>query len=145
MGIKNMGKVTVLMVMVICCWISMTEAEYFKYKDPKQPIGVRIKDLMKRMTLEEKIGQMTQIDKKVASNEVINKYFIGSVLSGGGSVPAKEASPKTWVDMFNDYQKGSLSTRLGIPLIYGIDAVHGHNNVYKATIFPHNVGLGVTR
>ncbi|KAF5770288.1 putative glucan 1,3-beta-glucosidase [Helianthus annuus] len=145
MGVKNMGKASVLLIMVICCWISMAEAEYFKYKDPKKPIGVRIKDLMKRMTLEEKIGQMTQIDKKVASNEVINKYFIGSVLSGGGSVPAKQASPKTWVDMVNDYQKGSLSTRLGIPLIYGIDAVHGHNNVYKATIFPHNIGAATAR
>ncbi|KAJ0657377.1 putative glucan 1,3-beta-glucosidase [Helianthus annuus] len=145
MGVKNMGKASVLLIMVICCWISMAEADYFKYKDPKKPIGVRIKDLMKRMTLEEKIGQMTQIDKKVASNEVINKYFIGSVLSGGGSVPAKEASPKTWVDMVNDYQKGSLSTRLGIPLIYGIDAVHGHNNVYKATIFPHNIGAATAR
>lgn len=47
--------------------------------------------------------------------------------------------------MVNDFQKGSLSTRLGIPMIYGIDAVHGHNNVYKATVFPHNVGLGATR
>ncbi|ONH94272.1 hypothetical protein PRUPE_7G007100 [Prunus persica] len=51
---------------------------------------------------------------------------------------------KTWVKLVNDFQKASLSTRLGIPLIYGIDAVHGHNNVYKATIFPHNVGLGAT-
>lgn len=69
----------------------------------------------------------------------------GSVLSGGGSVPAKQASAETWISMVNDFQKGSLSTRLGIPMIYGIDAVHGHNNVYKATIFPHNVGLGASR
>lgn len=67
------------------------------------------------------------------------------MLSGGGSVPAKNASAETWVDMVNDFQKGSLSTRLGIPMIYGIDAVHGHNNVYNATIFPHNVGMGATR
>lgn len=60
-------------------------------------------------------------------------------------MPAPKASPETWINMVNDFQKGSLSTRLGIPLIYGIDAVHGHNNVYKATIFPHNVGLGATR
>lgn len=71
--------------------------------------------------------------------------FSGSVLSGGGSVPAKEASPETWINMVNEFQKGSLATRLGIPMIYGIDAVHGNNNVYNATIFPHNVGLGVTR
>ncbi|CAK9173869.1 unnamed protein product [Ilex paraguariensis] len=123
----------------------MADAEYMKYKDPKQPINTRIKDLMNRMTLEEKIGQMTQIDRTVASNEVMKKYYIGSVLSGGGSVPAKQASAETWINMVNDFQKGSLSTRLGIPMIYGIDAVHGHNNVYKATIFPHNVGLGATR
>ena len=69
----------------------------------------------------------------------------GSVLSGGGSVPSKQASAETWINMVNEFQKGALSTRLGIPMIYGIDAVHGHNNVYKATIFPHNVGLGATR
>lgn len=69
----------------------------------------------------------------------------GSVLSGGGSAPAPKATAADWVKMVNEIQKGSLSTRLGIPMIYGIDAVHGHNNVYKATIFPHNVGLGVTR
>nr|BBD18025.1 beta-glucosidase [Gentiana triflora] len=97
------------------------------------------------MTLEEKIGQMTQIDRAVATPDVMKNYFIGSLLSGGGSVPAKQAPAETWVNMVNDFQKGSLSTRLGIPMIYGVDAVHGHNNVYKATIFPHNVGLGVTR
>lgn len=71
--------------------------------------------------------------------------FAGSVLSGGGSTPLPEASAEDWVNMINEYQKGSLSSRLGIPMIYGIDAVHGHNNVYNATIFPHNVGLGATR
>lgn len=71
--------------------------------------------------------------------------WIGSVLSGGGSVPGPKASAEAWVNMVNEFQKGSLATRLGIPMIYGIDAVHGHNNAYNATIFPHNVGLGVTR
>ncbi|KAJ0550798.1 putative glucan 1,3-beta-glucosidase [Helianthus annuus] len=173
MGVKNMWKMLVLLTLVMCCWACMAKAEYFKYKDPEQRLGVRIKDLMKRMTLEEKIGQMTQADRSVASKEVINKYFLGTrinititlvffvfgyffltlfQISGSiltvplqGSLPAEGASPKTWVDMVNDLQSGSLSTRLGIPIIYGIDAVHGHNNVYKATIFPHNVGLGVTR
>ncbi|KAJ0735762.1 putative glucan 1,3-beta-glucosidase [Helianthus annuus] len=145
MGVKKMGRFVVLLMMVMWCWCSMVEAEYMLYKDPKQPTSVRVNDLMKRMTLEEKIGQMTQIERSVASNEVMKKDLIGSVLSGGGSVPSKQATPEAWVNMVNDFQKGSLSTRLGIPLIYGIDAVHGHNNVYKATIFPHNVGLGVTR
>ncbi|CAN1251674.1 Beta-glucosidase BoGH3B [Linum perenne] len=106
------------------------------------------------MTVEEKIGQMVQVDRLVASPDVMKKYFLGnvelypsagSVLSGGGSVPAPKATAEAWVNMVNGLQKGALSTRLGIPMIYGIDAVHGHNNVYKATIFPHNVGLGVTR
>lgn len=67
------------------------------------------------------------------------------MLSGGGSVPAAQASPAAWVSMVNEMQRGAMATRLGIPMIYGIDAVHGHGNVYKATIFPHNVGLGCTR
>mgnify|MGYP002775595129 FL=1 len=70
---------------------------------------------------------------------------LGSILSGGGSVPKPEASPKEWMDMVDEYQRAALSTRLGIPLIYGIDAVHGHNTLYGATIFPHNIGIGCTR
>ena len=70
--------------------------------------------------------------------------YSGSVLSGGGSVPSPRASVETWVKMVNEMQRGAMSTRLGIPIIYGIDAVHGHNNVYKATIFPRNVGFGAT-
>lgn len=72
-------------------------------------------------------------------------YWAGSVLSGGGSVPAENAAAGTWIDMVNGFQKGAMSTRLGIPIIYGIDALHGNNNVYNATIFPHNIGLGATR
>jgi len=72
-------------------------------------------------------------------------FLVGSVLSGGGSVPKAQASAKDWIEMVNEFQKGSLSTRLGIPMVYGIDAVHGNNNVFNATIFPHNVGLGATR
>ena len=60
-------------------------------------------------------------------------------------MPAPQASAETWMNMITEMQKSALSTRLGIPIIYGIDAVHGHNNVYNATIFPHNVGLGATR
>ncbi|KAG8391045.1 hypothetical protein BUALT_Bualt01G0147100 [Buddleja alternifolia] len=119
--------------------------EYIKYKDPKQPVGVRIKDLVGRMSLEEKIGQMVQIDRIAATPDIMKNYYIGSLLSGGGSTPLPRATAADWVKMVNDFQKGSLSTRLGIPMIYGIDAVHGHNNVYNATIFPHNVGLGATR
>ncbi|XP_058766987.1 uncharacterized protein LOC131640625 [Vicia villosa] len=123
----------------------MADTEYLKYKDPKQPLNTRIKDLIGRMTLEEKIGQMLQIERTVASADIVNKYYIGSLLSAGGSVPKVNATANDWVDMVNKFQKGALSTRLGIPIIYGVDVVHGHNNVYNATIFPHNIGLGATR
>ncbi|RLN17606.1 beta-glucosidase BoGH3B-like [Panicum miliaceum] len=121
------------------------KAEYVKYKDPKQPINERVDDLLNRMTLEEKIGQMSQIERANATTEVIEKYFVGSVLSGGGSVPSEKATASVWQKMVAAMQKAALKTRLGIPIIYGIDAVHGNNNVYNATIFPHNVGLGATR
>ncbi|KAJ4970923.1 hypothetical protein NE237_004022 [Protea cynaroides] len=138
--------IPLLGLLYLCCWAAIAEAQgYMKYKDPKQPLGARVKDLINRMTLAEKIGQMVQIDRVNVTADIMKNYFIGSLLSAGGSVPAPKASPETWVNMVNEFQKGSLATRLGIPFIYGIDAVHGHNNVYKATIFPHNVGLGVTR
>ena len=103
-----------------------------------------IKNILDKMTLEEKVGQMTQVDKRMLdSNEDIANYFLGSILSGGGAVP-EDNTPKGWVKMVNDYQDQALSTRLKIPLIYGIDAVHGHNNVVGATTFPQNIGLGCT-
>ncbi|KAL1090965.1 hypothetical protein V6Z11_D07G125500 [Gossypium hirsutum] len=138
-----MGRFSIpkLGILLLCCLAAVSEATYAKYKDPKQPVDVRIEDLMSRMTLAEKIGQMTQIERSVATPDVMKK----ECLSGRGSVPAIKATPETCIKMVNTIQKDSLSTRLQIPMIYGIDAVHGHNNVYKATIFPHNVGLGVTR
>ncbi|VAI21944.1 unnamed protein product [Triticum turgidum subsp. durum] len=117
-------------VLLMFCLAVLGRAEYLKYKDPKQSIGVRVKDLLGRMTLAEKIGQMTQIERENATTGVLSKYFIGSVLSGGGSVPSSKASVAAWQSMVNEMQKDAMSTRLGIPIIYGIDAVHGHNNVY---------------
>ncbi|KAJ0982589.1 hypothetical protein J5N97_010844 [Dioscorea zingiberensis] len=134
-----------LLILLFLSLVFNGQAEYMVYKDPMQPLEKRIDDLMGRMTLAEKIGQMTQIERANATADVMKKYFIGSALSGGGSVPFPQASAKVWVNMVNEIQKGALSTRLGIPMIYGIDAIHGHNNVYNATIFPHNIGLGATR
>ncbi|KAG6466842.1 beta-glucosidase BoGH3B-like isoform X1 [Zingiber officinale] len=145
---ESMLRRLLLLLTISICWATTGAAaaeEYVKYRDPKQPLGARIKDLLRHMTLAEKIGQMSQIDRQVATPDVIQTNFIGSVLSGGGSVPKPQASAWEWAAMVNDMQKAALSTRLGIPIIYGIDAVHGHNNVYGATIFPHNVGLGATR
>uniref|UniRef100_A0A5B6YW04 Putative lysosomal beta glucosidase-like n=1 Tax=Davidia involucrata TaxID=16924 RepID=A0A5B6YW04_DAVIN len=115
------------------------------YKNPNEPIEARIKDLLSRMTLKEKLGQMTQIDRSVATPPALRDLSIGSILSGGGSVPFEKALSSDWADMVDAFQKSALESRLGIPLIYGIDAVHGNNNVYGATIFPHHVGLGATR
>lgn len=114
------------------------------YKDPNRTIHARLKSLMGQMTLEEKIGQMAQLERGVATPEILRDYSIGSLLSGGGSTPMINATAAQWVGMVNWFQNGSISSRLGIPMIYGIDAVHGHNNLYGATIFPHNIGLGAT-
>ena len=104
--------------------------------------GDFINKMIDGMTLEEKIGQMTQVDYRYLKEKSdIAKYFLGSILSGGGSTPPTN-QPSSWVELYNDFQQEALKTRLKIPLIYGIDAVHGHNNVLGATIFPHNIGLG---
>ncbi|CAN1765335.1 Beta-glucosidase BoGH3B [Linum perenne] len=142
-GSKN-SDLILLLGLTLALFLADAE-ENMVYKDPNRSVEDRINDLLGRMTLPEKIGQMVQIDRSVASADVVKDYFIGSILSGGGSVPENRASPETWMKMVNEFQKGALSTRLGIPMIYGIDAVHGQNNVYNATIFPHNVGLGATR
>ena len=114
------------------------------YKNPGLPVMDRVRDLLSYMTLEEKIGQMTQVDRRFLDGDKnIGTYFLGSLLSGGGSAPVKNF-PKSWAAMYDGFQKIALSTRLGIPIIYGIDAVHGHNNVIGATIFPHHIGLGCT-
>ena len=104
----------------------------------------QIEDLLNRMTLAEKIGQMTQVDKRALQPVDVTRWLIGSVISGGGANPTPN-NPHNWAAMVSSFREAALRTRLGIPLIYGVDAVHGHSNVVGATIFPHNVGLGATR
>ena len=123
---------------------SETPTDSALYKNSELPIMDRVRDLMSYMTIEEKVGQMTQVERQfLDGDDNISKYFLGSLLSGGGSAPAKNF-PRSWADMYDRFQKVALSTRLGIPIIYGIDAVHGHGNVVGATIFPHHIGLGCT-
>lgn len=114
------------------------------YQDATQSIDDRVSDLLSQMTLAEKIGQMTQAEKNSISPEDTTTYMLGSVLSGGGGNPDPNNLAE-WKKMVKAYMQAALETRLAIPLIYGADAVHGHNNVYGATIFPHNIGLGATR
>jgi beta-glucosidase len=113
--------------------------------DSRAALAARVAALVGRMTLEEKIGQMTQVDREfLASESDIARYGLGSILSGGGSKPATN-TPAGWADMVDGFQRAALSSRLGIPILYGVDAVHGHGNLRGATIFPHNIGLGATR
>ena len=111
------------------------------YKDPSAPVADRVTDLMARMTLDDKVGQMTQGERGSATPAQAAANRLGSILSGGGSTPAQN-TPQAWADMVDAYQRAATSTGLGIPIVYGSDSVHGHNNAYGATIFPHNIGLG---
>lgn len=115
------------------------------YLDSTADVEARVSDLLGRMTLDEKIGQMTQADHKAVNDlSDLQTYFLGSILSGGGSDPVAGNSAADWLALYNAFQEQALQTRLGIPLIYGIDAVHGHSNVSGAVIFPHNIGMGAT-
>jgi beta-glucosidase len=106
----------------------------------------QVRQLLARMTIEEKVGQMTQPDQEHLQNlSDIETYFLGSVLSGGSSDPKEGNSLQAWTDLYDRLQTHALQTRLRIPLLYGVDALHGHNNVLGAVIFPHNIGLGCTR
>jgi len=115
---------------------------------PKPPkfddVKPEIEELMRRMTLLEKIGQMTQVDVNSLPDGAVREFGLGSVLSGGGGNP-KPNNPGAWAEMVRRVQAEALESRLGIPLLYGVDATHGHSNLRGATIFPHNVGLGATR
>ena len=104
-------------------------------------------DCLAKMTLDEKIGQMTQANKNaLATPADIRTYYLGSLLSGGGEGPNGSGGTATeWANMYDGFQGQALQTRLKIPLLYGVDAVHGHNNVYGAVVFPHHIGMGATR
>jgi beta-glucosidase len=113
---------------------------------PLSSFDGKVRELLVRMTLDEKIGQMTQADQMFLKDPAdIENYFLGSILSGGDSDPKAGNSREAWTDMATTIQAHAVKTRLRIPLLYGVDAVHGHNNVLGAVVFPHNIGLGATR
>ncbi len=113
-------------------------------KDPA--IEARVAEILASMTLEQKVGQMVQPEIKSITPDEVRRYYIGSVLNGGGSWPAKNkhASVQDWVALADAYYDASMGTdaKIPVPVIWGTDAVHGHSNVHGATIFPHNIGLG---
>jgi beta-glucosidase len=113
-------------------------------------LEAEVESLLSRMTLEEKVGQIMQAEIQAVTPEDIKQYHIGSVLNGGGSMPYRidNAQPKDWVALADEFYQASMDASDGgvaIPIIWGSDAVHGHNNVTGATIFPHNIGLGAAR
>lgn len=112
--------------------------------ESRAAVDARVQALLAQMTLAEKIGQMAQIEKNSVTPEQVRDHAVGSVLSGGGGNPSPN-TPADWARMVRGYQEAALQSRLGIPIWYGTDAVHGHNNVRGATIFPHNIGLGAAR
>lgn len=111
----------------------------------------RVNNMLGEMTLTQKIGQMTQADRMTCTPEDVYHYALGSVLSSAGSTP-EDNSPKGWLDMCEAYWEASMRPRITnsgasaprIPIMYGLDAIHGHASVYGSTIFPHNIGMGCT-
>ena len=111
--------------------------------DPK--VEKQVDALLAQMTLDEKVGQMTQADMNALKDKAdVKQYFLGSVLSGGNSDPA-DITAKGWAQAVGEFKSWAVQTRLKIPLLYGIDAVHGHNNVDGAVMFPQNIAMGATR
>ncbi|MBO8151088.1 MAG: glycoside hydrolase family 3 C-terminal domain-containing protein [Candidatus Marinimicrobia bacterium] len=136
---KRIWAVLVVLSMLFACSNELNDS----FTTPA--IEKEIDRLLSQMTLEEKVGQMTQVDiRYIKKPEDVIKYGFGSILSGGGATPTPN-TPEAWADLYDSLQTLALRTRLGIPIIYGIDAVHGHNNVKGAVIFPHNIGMGATR
>jgi beta-glucosidase len=123
----------------------------YSYPVPLQPEEeARIKSLLARMTLEEKIGQLVQADLCCVTPDEVRQYNLGSILVGGNSGPnGNDLSPAAdWLKAADDFYLASIDTSdggVGVPVIWGTDAVHGHSNIIGATIFPHNIGLGAMR
>ena len=124
--------------------VARCKVDQLDYNNYELSVDDRVNDLIKRMTLQEKIGQMMLIERNSLKNDNdIALYGLGGLLSGMGSKPEIN-TPEGWLSMVNEYTRLSRTTRLGIPLIYGADAIHGHTNIEKATAFPHFIGLGAT-
>ena len=117
------------------------------YENPRLPTDKRVEDLLSRMSIDDKVGQMTQTERARVDPDatLVTTLRLGSILSGGGSTPAAGNTPEAWADMVDNMQRAARATPLKIPLLYGVDSVHGHGNLLGATVFPHNIGLGATR
>jgi beta-glucosidase len=137
---------TLLLAALVFAVVAAPAAASAPYENPRLPVSKRVDDLLSRMNLQEKVGQMEQTERARVFDDAtpITDLKLGSILSGGGSTPA-ENTPEAWADMIDRFQAAALKTRLKIPILYGIDSVHGDGNLLGATVFPHNIGLGATR
>ena len=125
--------------------VVVINAHGLPYLDSSLPVAKRVQDLLSRMTLDQKIGQMTQAERgDLAHQSDITGAALGSLLSGGGSTPTPNTA-QAWADMIDSFQARAQATALQIPLIYGEDSVHGDNNLVGATVFPQNIAMGATR
>jgi beta-glucosidase len=131
---------------VVCLAPSAPATDFYGDRDfPSAICRARASDLLAKMTLREKVAQMVQLAKdQIPNPDETAALSLGSILSGGGMGP-RENSPLSWATMVHEYHRASLRSRLGVPILYGSDAVHGNGNVRGAVIFPHNVGLGAAR
>jgi beta-glucosidase len=137
---------TLLLAALVFAIVAAPAAASAPYENPRLPVSKRVDDLLSRMNLQEKVGQMEQTERARVFDDAspITDLKLGSILSGGGSTPT-ENTPEAWADMIDRFQAAALKTRLKIPILYGIDSVHGDGNLLGATVFPHNIGLGATR
>jgi len=113
---------------------------------PDAALEARVHSIVAEMTLEQKVGQMTQADIRSITPDDVRRYYIGSILNGGGAWPSMNmhSTVQDWLKLSDAFYRASMSTdmKVEVPVIWGTDAVHGHNNIYGATLFPHNIGLG---
>ena len=136
---------------VICLLLGQGSIATFSYAAVDLSAhAVKVEAVLSNLTLEQKVAQMIQAEIKYVTPDDIRHYGLGSVLNGGGSFPRgdKHATTEEWVSLADDFYYASIDRsegNAGIPLIWGTDAVHGHNNVIGATLFPHNIGLGAAR
>ena len=138
-------KISRLLMLLTLCLVEGIANASEKIKE--DPVELRIQEIMKDLTLEQKVGQMVQGEIKWVKPSDVTKFHLGSILNGGGSFPNKNknSTMQDWLSLADDYYLASQDTSgggAGIPIVWGTDAVHGHNNVVGATLFPHNIGLG---
>lgn len=153
LSFKRKGIISLLLLLVATSFVFVSvltssrwnqASEDALYKDATRSVEERVDDLLSQMTTDEKIGQMALVEKNsIFLKSDIARFGLGALLSGGGGGPDGNTQ-EDWLAMVSDFQDRAKSSRLGIPLLYGVDAVHGHSNVFGATIFPHQIGLGAS-